>query len=161
MRDLFKSAPEKFDPCHHVFPRDNISFTFTVMHYPVSLTLSFEFFVCITLLSVFIFVQYIIVLLFKRTNSVSISYWLFLSFGLVATKSVFRVSDKVRFKPVCSSTQAILKFESSLVASLDMTLSNKRIKSGDQIVRRLVRAFFVRKSPKTDISRKGPLSLLR
>ena len=44
-----------------------------------------------------------------------------------------------------------------------MTLSNKRIKSAYQIVRmrRLVRAFFVRKPPKTGISRRGPLSLLR
>ena len=47
--------------------------------------------------------------------------------GLVATKPVFRVSDKVRFKPACSATETSWKIEISLVASLNMILSNKQI----------------------------------
>ena len=47
--------------------------------------------------------------------------------GLVVTKLVFGVSDKVRFKQVCSATETSWKIEILLVASLDMILSNKRI----------------------------------
>ena len=47
--------------------------------------------------------------------------------GLIATKPVFGVSDKVRFKPACSATETSYKIEVSLVASLDILLSNKRI----------------------------------
>ena len=46
----------------------------------------------------------------------------------VATKPVFGVSYKVGFKPVCSATETIWKIEISLEASLDMILSNKRMK---------------------------------
>ena len=44
-----------------------------------------------------------------------------------ARKPVFGVSNKVRLKPVCSATETCLKNEISLVASLAMILSNKRI----------------------------------
>ena len=48
--------------------------------------------------------------------------------GLVATKPVFGVSDKVRFKPACSQLQRLArKIEILLVASLDMILSKKQI----------------------------------
>ena len=47
--------------------------------------------------------------------------------GLVTTKSVFAVSDKVRFQPVYSVTQTSKILKISLVASLDMILSNKQI----------------------------------
>ena len=47
--------------------------------------------------------------------------------GLVATKPVFRVSNKVRFKPACSATETSYKIEISLVASYDMVHSKKRI----------------------------------
>ena len=46
--------------------------------------------------------------------------------GLVATKPFFRVLT-VRFKPACTATETSLINEISLVASLDMILSNKRI----------------------------------
>ena len=46
---------------------------------------------------------------------------------LVTAKPVFGVSDKVRFKPVSSDTETSQKIEISLVASLDMILSKKRI----------------------------------
>ena len=42
-------------------------------------------------------------------------------------KHVFGVSDKVRFKPVSSATETGKKIEISLVASLDIILSRKRI----------------------------------
>ena len=47
--------------------------------------------------------------------------------GLVATKPVFGVSDKARFKPVSSPTVTTFKIEISLVASLDMIFSDERI----------------------------------
>ena len=51
--------------------------------------------------------------------------------GLVATKPgtkpVFRVSDKVKFKPVSSATGTSQKMEISPVASLHMIISTKRI----------------------------------
>ena len=47
--------------------------------------------------------------------------------SLIATKPVFRVSDKARLKPVSSATGTSFKIENCLVASLDMILSNKRI----------------------------------
>ena len=48
--------------------------------------------------------------------------------GLQVRKPVFRVSDEVRFKPACSSTEISYKIEISLIASLDMILSDKQIK---------------------------------
>ena len=48
--------------------------------------------------------------------------------GPVTTKPVFVFFfDKVRFKLACSTTETSCKIESSLVASLYMVLSNKRI----------------------------------
>ena len=47
--------------------------------------------------------------------------------GLVMTKPVFGVSDKVRFKPACSATEISQKNDISLVASLDMVLSKTQI----------------------------------
>ena len=47
--------------------------------------------------------------------------------SLIATKPVFRVSDKVRFIPACTATGTSLKIEILLVASFDMVLSKKRI----------------------------------
>ena len=47
--------------------------------------------------------------------------------GLVARKPVVGVSDKMRLKPVSTATETSLKIEISLVASLDMVLSQKRI----------------------------------
>ena len=47
--------------------------------------------------------------------------------GLDATKPVFGVFEKARLKPDSSATQTTLKFEISLVASLDMKLSKKGI----------------------------------
>ena len=44
-----------------------------------------------------------------------------------ATKPVFEVSDKVSHKPVSSATETCQKIEISLVAHLDMILSNKQI----------------------------------
>ena len=43
------------------------------------------------------------------------------------TKLVFRASDKANFKPVYSATETSKKIEISLIASLDMILSNKRV----------------------------------
>ena len=50
-----------------------------------------------------------------------------INLGLDATKPVFGVSEKVRLKPVFSATETSWKIEISLLASLDMILSNKRI----------------------------------
>ena len=47
--------------------------------------------------------------------------------GRVERKPVFRVSDKVKFKPVCSAVETDKKIEISLVESLEMILSNKQI----------------------------------
>ena len=47
-----------------------------------------------------------------------------LQMGLVVTKPVFRVSDKVRLKPVSSATETSWKIGISLVASLDITFTN-------------------------------------
>ena len=47
--------------------------------------------------------------------------------GLVATKSVFGVSVKARFKPVSSATETSQKCEILLEASSDMILYNTRI----------------------------------
>ena len=47
--------------------------------------------------------------------------------GLVTGKPVFGVSDKASFKPVSSATVTSQNIEISLVASLDMILSHKRI----------------------------------
>ena len=43
----------------------------------------------------------------------------FIYMGFLTTKPVFGVSDKVRYKPVCSATGTSQKNEISLVASLD------------------------------------------
>ena len=45
--------------------------------------------------------------------------------GRDATKPDFLVSEKSRFKPVSLATETTYKLEISLVASLDMILSNK------------------------------------
>ena len=50
--------------------------------------------------------------------------------GHDARKPVFGVSNKVRFKPVSSALGTSLKIKISLVASLDIILSKKRIKKG-------------------------------
>ena len=47
--------------------------------------------------------------------------------GLDARKPVIRVSDKASFKPDSLVTETSLKIEISLVASLDMVLSNKQL----------------------------------
>ena len=47
--------------------------------------------------------------------------------GLNGTKLVLWVSDKARIKPVSQDTQSSKKIEISLVASLDIKLSEKRI----------------------------------
>ena len=47
--------------------------------------------------------------------------------GLHVRKPVFRVSDEVRFQPACSATETSYKIEISLIASLDMILSDKCI----------------------------------
>ena len=47
--------------------------------------------------------------------------------GLAATKPVFWVYNKTRLKPVSSATETSWKIEISLVASLEMILSKKRI----------------------------------
>ena len=47
--------------------------------------------------------------------------------GLVATKSVFVISDKAKFKPTCSTRETSWKIEIWLVASPDMILSNEPI----------------------------------
>ena len=48
--------------------------------------------------------------------------------GLVATKPVFGVLDKVRFTPASLASETSKKIEISLIESLDMILSKKRIK---------------------------------
>ena len=56
--------------------------------------------------------------------------------GLDATKPVFGVSYKARLKPVSLATETSLKIELSLLASLDMILSNERKnKCADQTAR--------------------------
>ena len=47
--------------------------------------------------------------------------------GLDATKPVFGVSDKARYKPVSSATETSYKIEISPKASLHMVLFKKRI----------------------------------
>ena len=47
--------------------------------------------------------------------------------GLVVRQPVFGVSEKVRFKPACSATETSSIYATSLVASVDMILSNKQI----------------------------------
>ena len=75
--------------------------------------------------------------------------------GLVVTKSVFGVSDKVRLKPVFSATETSLKIEISFIASLDMILSNKRItKAG---IRSLVCTLVFHKPPKTGFLAAKPI----
>ena len=47
--------------------------------------------------------------------------------GSDGKKHVFGVFDKVRFIPACSATETSWKIEISLIESLDVILSNKRI----------------------------------
>ena len=69
------------------------------------------------------------------THGVAVFVWITLCLkcdnntrlGLDTTKAVFGVSDKPKLKPVSSSTETSQKIEISLVASLDMILSKKRI----------------------------------
>ena len=49
-------------------------------------------------------------------------YW-----GLDARKTIFRVYDQIIHNPTSSATEATKKNDISLVASIDMILSNKRI----------------------------------
>ena len=63
--------------------------------------------------------------------------------GRGARKPVYGVSEKARLEPACSATENSLKFENSLVASLDMVLSNKLITNAGMC--RLVCVFVVRK----------------
>ena len=48
-----------------------------------------------------------------------------ISLSSVQENPVLGVSDKVRVKPFCSATETSLKIEISLVANLDVILSNK------------------------------------
>ena len=70
-----------------------------------------------------LFLKYIIHNLNADYNCVSRFHYL----GRCVTKPVFGVSDKARFKPVSSATEVSQKIEISLVASLDMILSNRLI----------------------------------
>ena len=75
-------------------------------------------------------------------------------------KAVFGVSDKASFKPVSSTTEAILKIEISPVPNLHMILSQKTNNKGaDQTgpMRRLVCACVVRKPPKTGFLATRPI----
>ena len=69
--------------------------------------------------------------------------------GLIATKPVFRVSDKARFKPVSPATETILQIEISPVARTLRcdTFQKTNNKGAEQAARmpRLVCAFVVRK----------------
>ena len=60
-------------------------------------------------------------------HSLVIAFAANIHMGLIATKPVFEVSDKARLKPVFSATETSWKTEISVVASLDIILSNKRI----------------------------------
>ena len=59
--------------------------------------------------------------------------------GLDTRKPVFGVCDKVIFKQAYSATETSWKTEFSLVASIDIILSNKRIGSAVALVERLTR----------------------
>ena len=65
--------------------------------------------------------------------------------GLGARKPVFRVSDQVRLKPVCSATQTSKHIEILLVASDHFTVQILNNKCSDQTVQMswLVCAFFL------------------
>ena len=82
--------------------------------------------------------------------------------GLVATKPVIRVFDKVRFKPACSATGTSKKIESWLVVGLDIILPNMRI---TKVLIRLLGCpgwsapFVVHKPPKTGILGSRPISI--
>ena len=80
--------------------------------------------------------------------------------GLVGTKPVLRVSDKVRLKPVSSANETNQKIKISLMASLEIILSkiNANNKNPDQSawMRRLVYVSVVRKPSQTVFSRRGP-----
>ena len=72
--------------------------------------------------------------------------------GLIATKPVFGVSDKVRFKPACSATETSYIIEILLVESFDMVLSKEANSKGADLtaqMHRLVFACVVRKPQKT------------
>ena len=70
--------------------------------------------------------------------------------GLVATRPVFKVSDKVRFKQACSATGTSSKIDISFVASFPKKANNKGADQTAQMCR-LVCAFVVRKVPKTGL----------
>ena len=79
--------------------------------------------------------------------------------GLVATKPVFWVFDKVRFKPACTATGTSYKIEILLVSSLIWYFPKIKTKGADQTVRmrRLVWAFVVRKLLKTGFLTSRPI----
>ena len=62
-----------------------------------------------------------------KKSTAQCAYYIRLNMGLDTRKPVFRVSDKVRLKPVSSATETSDKIENLLVPILDMILSNKRI----------------------------------
>ena len=73
--------------------------------------------------------------------------------GCVATKPVLGFTDNVIYKPACSATETSKKIDLSLVASLDMKLSIKRI---IKALIRLVCAFLFANPPKTDFLASRP-----
>ena len=73
------------------------------------------------------FVMYYLVSFLVLQSSCSRSSRWLLYLGLDARKSVFWMSDKVRFKPVSSATETGQKNEISFVASLDMVIFKTRI----------------------------------
>ena len=77
--------------------------------------------------------------------------------GLDATKPAFGVTNKARIKPVSPATETRKKIEISLVASLDIKLSNKRITKALISLRKLVCAVVVRKPPKTGFLTSRPI----
>ena len=68
-----------------------------------------------------------IILSYLSFDKMSLDHVTLAEMGLVVRKPVFGVSNKRSFKPVSSATETSWKIEISLVASLDMILSNKRI----------------------------------
>ena len=74
-------------------------------------------------------------------------------YGPCREKPVFRVSDKARFKPVSSATEASSKIEMLLVAGLDIIISKKRI---TKALTRLRGAHVFFAAPKTGFLASGP-----
>ena len=75
--------------------------------------------------------------------------------GLVATKPVFRVPDKVRFKPACSATDWLekLNFAGSKLRYGTFQTANNKGTDQTALMRRLVCACVVRKYPEDRFSR--------